>query len=60
LQQGLGAAYEPLKKGMENKSPLGKVSTSDDIAAAILSLVSGPDLITGHVMPVEAGVLIGG
>jgi 3-oxoacyl-[acyl-carrier protein] reductase len=60
LQNGLGPAYEPIKQGMEAKSPLGKVSTSDDIAQGILSLVLGPDLITGHVLPVEGGVLIGG
>jgi 3-oxoacyl-[acyl-carrier protein] reductase len=60
LQQGLGAAYEPIKKNMQAKSPLGRVSSSDDIAAGILSLILGPDLITGHVLPVEGGVLIAG
>ncbi len=59
LQQGLGDAYEAVKAGMEAKSPLGKVTTSDDIATAILSLITGTDLITGHVVPVEGGMLLG-
>lgn len=60
LQQGLGDAYEAVKAGMQAKSPLGKVTTPEDIATAILSLVTGTDLITGHVVPVEGGMLIGG
>jgi len=60
LQEGLGPAYEPIKASMEQKSPLGKVVTPEDVAAAILALITGPDLITGHVVPVEGGMLIGG
>jgi 3-oxoacyl-[acyl-carrier protein] reductase len=59
LQQGLGAAYEKIKEAMEQKSPLGRVSTSDDVAGAIVGLITGPDLTTGHVLPVEGGMLIG-
>jgi 3-oxoacyl-[acyl-carrier protein] reductase len=58
LQQGLGDAYAAIKAGMQQKSPLGKVSTPDDVAEAILSLITGSDLITGHVLPVEGGLLI--
>lgn len=60
LQQGLGDAYEPIKRSLEAKSPLGKVTTPDDIAAGILSIITGTDLVTGHVLPVEGGMLIGG
>jgi 3-oxoacyl-[acyl-carrier protein] reductase len=60
LQQGLGDAYAPIKASMQAKSPLGKVTTPEDIAAGILALIAGPDLVTGHVLPVEAGSLIGG
>ena len=59
LQNGLGDGYQAVKAGMEAKSPLGRVTTPDDIAAAIISLITGPDLITGHVLPVEGGMLIG-
>jgi 3-oxoacyl-[acyl-carrier protein] reductase len=59
LQQGLGDAYSAIKRAMQSKSPLGRVSTPDDVAAAILSLITGSDLVTGHVLPVEGGALIG-
>ena len=59
LQDGLGDGYEAVKASMEAKSPLGRVTTPDDIAAAIIALITGPDLVTGHVLPVEGGVLIG-
>lgn len=59
LQQGLGDAFEAIKAGMQQKSPLGRVCTADDVAAAIVGLVTGPDLVTGHVLPVEGGMLIG-
>jgi hypothetical protein len=29
------------------------------VADAILSLLTGSDLVTGHVLPVEGGMLIG-
>jgi 3-oxoacyl-[acyl-carrier protein] reductase len=60
LQQGLGDAYTTIKSAMQSKSPLGRVTTPEDIAGAIVGLITGPDLVTGHVLPVEGGVLIGG
>jgi 3-oxoacyl-[acyl-carrier protein] reductase len=59
LQEGLAEAYEPVKAAFEARTPLGRVAKPEDIAAAILALVEGPDLVTGHVLPVEAGMLIG-
>ncbi len=55
LQQGLGAAYEPVKKFWEGRSVLGKVCEPDDVAAAIVSLITGSELITGQIIPVEGG-----
>lgn len=59
LQAGLGEAYQAVKSAMQAKSPLGRVTTPEDIATAILSVITGTDLITGHVIPVEGGMLIG-
>ena len=59
LAQGLGEAYAPIKKAMQDKSPLGRVCTPDDVAQAIVSVITGSDLVTGHVLPVEGGMLIG-
>ena len=60
LQDGLGEAYESIKSGMEGRSPLHRVVTPDDVADAILSLVTGSDLVTGHILPIEAGMLVAG
>ena len=59
LQEGLGAAYETIKSAVEGRSPLHRVVTPDDVADAILSLIQGSDLVTGHVLPIEAGMLVG-
>ena len=58
LSGGLGGAYEPVKKAMEAKSPLGRVCDPTDVADAIVSLICGSDLVTGVVLPVESGMLI--
>ena len=59
LQQGLGGAYGAVKGAMEARSPLGRVATPDTVAEAIVSLITGSDVVTGHVLPVEGGMLIG-
>jgi hypothetical protein len=28
------------------------------VAAVIINLIAGPDLITGHIIPVEGGMLV--
>jgi 3-oxoacyl-[acyl-carrier protein] reductase len=60
LKGGLGAAYEPIRKAYAERSPLGRVCEPEDVAAAILSLITGSDLVTGSVLPVEGGALIAG
>jgi NAD(P)-dependent dehydrogenase (short-subunit alcohol dehydrogenase family) len=60
LAGGLGAAYEPVKKAMEAKSPLGRVCEPEDVSDAIVALICGSDLVTGVVVPVEGGMLISG
>jgi 3-oxoacyl-[acyl-carrier protein] reductase len=59
LARGLGAAYDNVKQHQERSAPLKRVCEPEDVAAAILSLVTGSELITGHVLPVEGGMLIG-
>ncbi|MET0391114.1 MAG: glucose 1-dehydrogenase [Polyangiales bacterium] len=58
LQTGLGDNYEKAKKNAEKRSLLGRVCDPDDVAAAILGLIEGGDLITGQVVPVEGGVIL--
>jgi 3-oxoacyl-[acyl-carrier protein] reductase len=59
LAEGLGAAYEPIKAAMEQKAPLGRVCDPEDVAEAVIGLIAGSDLVTGHVLPCEGGMLIG-
>ncbi len=59
LAQGLGAAYQPIKQAMEARAVLHRVCKPEDVSAAILSLITGSDLVTGHVLPCEGGMLIG-
>jgi 3-oxoacyl-[acyl-carrier protein] reductase len=58
LKAGLGPAYEPMKAAFEKRAPLGKVCDPDDVADAIVSLVTGSDLVTGQILACDGGVLI--
>ena len=60
LKGGLGGAYDAIKKLQEERAPLQSVCDPEDVAAAILSLITGSDLVTGTVLPVEGGMLIAG
>jgi 3-oxoacyl-[acyl-carrier protein] reductase len=59
LKEGLGEnVYEAARKRTEESVILRKVCTAEDVAAAILNVITGPDLMTGHVIPLEGGQLI--
>ncbi|MBI1375226.1 MAG: SDR family oxidoreductase [Phycisphaera sp.] len=58
LREGLAAQYDRIKAAFENAMPLQRVCEPDDVAAAILSLITGPDLVTGHVHVIDAGMSI--
>lgn len=59
LREGLGPAFEPVRNAAVERTPLEDVCTPDTVAAAVLALIEGADLVTGHVLPVEGGMLIG-
>ncbi|MBC8187958.1 MAG: SDR family oxidoreductase [Proteobacteria bacterium] len=58
LKQGFGDAYENIRDGMIERTPLKQVATPESVAAGILAILMGPDLLTGHVVPHEGGALI--
>ncbi len=58
LKQGFGDAYENIRNGMIERTPLKQVATPESVAAGILAILMGPDLLTGHVVPHEGGALI--
>jgi 3-oxoacyl-[acyl-carrier protein] reductase len=60
LAGGLGDAYDAVKGAMEARAPLGRVCDPEDVAAAILSLITGSDLVTGQILAVDGGMLIAG
>ncbi len=60
LTSGLGAAYEPIKQAMEARAVLHRVCDPEDVAAAIVGLVTGSDLVTGQVLVVDGGAGIAG
>jgi 3-oxoacyl-[acyl-carrier protein] reductase len=60
LENGLGGNYERVKEAFDRTLPLGRVCEPDDVAAAILSLVTGSPLVTGQILAVDSGMLIAG
>ncbi len=60
LREGLGGAFDVIKKAMQERAPLGRVCRPEDVADAILGLITGSDLVTGNVLPVDGGMLIAG
>lgn len=59
LQAGLGDRYDEIKHQFERSSALGRVCQPDDVAAAILSIITGSDLVTGQTLVVDGGKRIG-
>ena len=60
LEQGLGKSYEETKEKAAARLTLGRVSTPEDIADAILGFLLGSTQVTGQVLPVDGGMLIAG
>ena len=57
LEQGLGSRYEAVKSRVESNLPLGRVARPEDVAAAIVSLITCTH-ITGQVLVCDGGLLI--
>ncbi len=59
LRQGLGDFYEPAKQRTAEQTPLGRVSTPEDIAQVVLGFIEGADFVTGQTIVVDGGSSIG-
>lgn len=58
LEQGLGAeAYAEARQRAEDHVLLHKVCTAEDVAGAVVNVITGPDLMTGNIIPLEGGAL---
>lgn len=58
MKAGFGERYERTKQESERRTLLGKVCDPEDVALAILSLITGSDLVTGQILPCEGGYLL--
>jgi 3-oxoacyl-[acyl-carrier protein] reductase len=58
LREGLGPVFEPAKAATAHQTPLGRVSTPEDIAQVVLSLIEGADFVTGQTVIVDGGASI--
>lgn len=59
LERGYGQAYQAVRRAVEKKTPLERVCDPEDVAAAILGLVTGSTMITGQVLVCDGGSLLG-
>ena len=60
LEGGLGANYEAVKQTFANSLPLGRVCEPEDVAACIVSLITGSTMVTGQTLFVDGGMMIAG
>ena len=58
--QGIGQrGYEQIKAGFERSAPLGRASTPEDVAEAIVWLVDGARTVTGELLLLDGGMHLG-
>ncbi len=60
LREGLGPIFEPAREATAHQTPLGRVSTPEDIAQVVLSLIEAADFVTGQTIVVDGGNSIRG
>jgi 3-oxoacyl-[acyl-carrier protein] reductase len=53
-------AYENLKKGYEQSTPLARACTAEDVAEAVLWLIEGARTVTGELIQLASGMHLGG
>jgi 3-oxoacyl-[acyl-carrier protein] reductase len=59
LRRGLGDDYESVKQSKAAQALLDRVCQPEDVADAILSLITGSDMVTGQVIVCDGGHSIG-
>ena len=56
--EGWGDRWQDVIAFAEGAAPLGRVSTPEDIADSIISVITGTDLVTGQIITVDGGFSI--
>lgn len=54
-----GDRFERVKTATAARSVTGRVNRPEDVAAAIVAIITGPDQITGQIVTVDGGYLLG-
>lgn len=60
LQNLDASEYDAHVREWRERSPLKKAATPEEVAEVIVSLIAGPDLVTGQVLVCDAGANMGG
>ena len=58
VKEPIAPEYERIRDAFKESMPLKNVCDPDDVAAAIVGLITGPDLVTGHVHVIDGGMNI--
>jgi 3-oxoacyl-[acyl-carrier protein] reductase len=58
LRNGLGAAYEPVKKATAEATPLKRVASPEEVAQVIVAMIGSADFVTGQTVVVDGGTLV--
>jgi len=58
MREGLGERYPASRESFASASALGRVCQPEDVAAAIVSLITGSDMVTGHTLVCDGGALL--
>lgn len=59
LREGYGARYAAIEARYRQGTPLGRPGTPEEVAAVIVWLIEGADLITGDTIMVDSGMHLG-
>ncbi|MDP2640742.1 MAG: glucose 1-dehydrogenase [Betaproteobacteria bacterium] len=59
LREGYGPRYAAIEARYRNGTPLGRPGTPEEVAAVIVWLIEGADLITGDTIMVDSGMHMG-
>ena len=58
MREGLGERYQASRESFASASALGRVCQPEDVADAIVSLITGSDMVTGHTLVCDGGALL--
>ncbi len=58
MRDGLGDRYSTSRESFAAASPLGRVCQPEDVAEAIVSLITGSEMVTGQTLVCDGGALL--